>query len=129
MTERIAVYRNLNAAKRDWSRFVWSVADVSGTVGRGKLRGHVDAIVLTDVAANCQQGGLRAIRDGGYRSVSAWLIGREIAEAPTGERRAFTINPKRGELAYVWSDDRDTLVDFATVKAVHLTPNGAFAIV
>ena len=61
--------------------------------------------------------------------MAAWLVGREISTIPTGERRAFTINPKKGELAYVWSDDRDTLVDFATVEAVHLTASGAWAIV
>jgi len=129
MTNRIYAHRNLNAAKRDWFKWVYSYGFVKGAIGRGKLIGHSEAITLTSVDANCQQSGLAKIRDGAHRSVSAWLIGtpttQPIAQGAT--LRRFSINPTKGQLQFTWSDDK-TLVQFP-LKMVQLKSDGCFAVI
>ena len=127
MGGRIFAHRNLNEARRDWSVFIYSYGDVKGNVGRGKVAGYSDDIVMLDVDANCQQAGLRAILTG-PRQVSAWLLGTPTDDrpAPDATLRKFSINPKLGELEFRWSDTREP-VKFP-LPAVHLTRSGCYAI-
>ena len=141
---RIYAHRNLNLAKRDWSRWVYSYGSLKGYVGKGKLIGHSDNIVLSDVVDNCQQSALRAIYNGGHRSVSAWLVGAtdwpprdatkfgDVYSLKAGIYRKFSINPKlgpspqNGKFCFVWADTFEP-VQFP-LKTVHLTPTGTYAI-
>ena len=135
---RIYAHRNLNEAKRDWSKWVYSYGSLKGYVGKGKLIGHSDNIVLADVVDNCQQSALRAIYNGGHRSVSAWLVGTVLHSSsfadpiPSITYRKFSINPKlgpcpqNGKFCFVWADTFEP-VQFP-LKAVHLTPTGTYAI-
>ena len=129
MANRIYAHRNLNAAKRDWSKWVYSYGQVKGNVGRGKVDGYTDDIVITNVTAKCQESALLAIYNGGYRSVSAWLIGTPTDNTPdtSHKLRKFSINPKAGELEFRWSDDK-SLVKFP-LPMVHLTPTGCYAVI
>ena len=134
---RIYAHRNLNEAKRDWSKWVYSYGSLKGYVGKGKLIGHSDNIVLSDVVDNCQQSALRAIYNGGHRSVSAWLVGTvstplNNTSLKAGIYRKFSINPKlgpspqNGKFCFVWSDTFEP-VQFP-LHSVHLNSTGTYAI-
>ena len=128
---RIFAHRNLNEAKRDWSKHVYSFGDLKGNIGRGKVQGYTDNMVITNVTANCQKSALLAIYNGAYRSVSAWLIGNESKDYqmnPTHTLRKLSINPKIGEFSFRWSDNRSEEVQFP-LSAVMLTKDGCFAVV
>ena len=130
---RIFGHRNLNEAKRDWSKHVYSFGDLKGNIGRGKVQGYTDNMVITNVTANCQKSALLAIYNGGYRSVSAWLIGNESKNYqlnPGQKLRKLSINPKIGEFSFRWadSDNRSEEVQFP-LSAVMLTKQGCFAVV
>ena len=127
---KIYAHRNLNEAKRDWSKFVYSFGSLKGNIGRGKVDGYSDDIVLNDVTANCQKSALQAIYNGGYRSVSAWLIGTKSDTKidDNVKLRKFSIDPKRGELSFRWSDNRDEEVQFP-LPTVHLRHDGCYAVI
>ena len=113
MNNRMYAHRNLNALKANPSSYAYSYGHVTGKVGKGKLIGHeFGDMVLTDVVANCQAKTLQKIADGDYRSVAAWLIGTRTTARPkpTQKLRRFSIDPKRGDTEYKWSDTRETVV-------------------
>ena len=145
----INVYRNLNKAKRDPKRFVWSIAETplkaDGTPGRskGKVLGHSDVVRIVSPVAVCVEGTLRTIADKAERSVGAWIRGERMdsGEPPhVGDRLLITINPlpeSRGgrrslEFTFCAAIDGELIigapVDFETVVAVEFTPNGAYAV-
>jgi len=119
-------YRNLNMVKRDPTRFVFSYGPVKGNVGRGKVEGHTDDMVLTNVTANCQKSALKQIQTG-TRQVAAWLIGTPSDNRPDGlTLRRFSINPKLGHLEFRWSDTLEP-VQFP-LPAVWLRADGCYSI-
>ena len=85
---RVVVYKNLN-------RGDWSVAEISGRSGRGRVIAHRQSIVLADVTFHAQPAAQRKVAAGGHRSVHAWCIGTVIAEA-IGPKTEVTYNPHRG---------------------------------
>ena len=129
MTNRIYAHRNLNEAKRDWSKWIYSYGDVKGNVGRGAVSGYSDDIVLTNVTANCQKSALIAIYNGAYRSVCAWLIGTpgDKRPSPGATLRKFSINPKLGHLEFRWTDTA-TPVEFP-LSEVHMRNDGCYAVI
>ena len=123
------VYRNLNKAKalgyappNVW----WSVANVSGNVGKGKLQDHTQSITLRNVTANCQQGGIQRIRREHERAIVAWCIGEVVAtDTNVSGMREISINPYN-ESEFVWRDTRQPIQwPLAIVK---FTNAGAFAV-
>ena len=126
---KIYAHRNLNEAKRDWSKFVYSFGSLKGNIGRGKVDGYSDDIVLNDVTANCQKSALQAIYTGGYRSVSAWLIGTksDTKMDDNVKLRKFSINPKKGHMEFRWSDTLE-VVQFP-LPTVHLRHDGCYAVI
>ena len=126
---KIYAHRNLNEAKRDWSKFVYSFGSLKGNIGRGKVDGYSDDIVLNDVTANCQKSALQAIYNGGYRSVSAWLIctKSDTKMDDNVKLRKFSINPKKGHMEFRWSDTLE-VVQFP-LPTVHLRHDGCYAVI
>ena len=125
--EKIYAHRNLNEAKRDWSIWWYTVGKVKGNVGRGLVDGHTQNITIENVTANCQQAALKAIYDGGYRSVSAWLIGYEVENAGDAEGgRRFSINPKLGDTCFKWSDTGEDVI--FPLDRVDMRPDGTYSI-
>ena len=127
--EKIYAHRNLNEAKRNWSKFIYSYGSMKGNIGRGKVDGYSDDLVLQNVTANCQRSALQAIYNGAYRSVSAWLIGTksETKIDDNVKLRKFSINPKKGHLEFRWSDTLE-VVQFP-LPTVHLRHDGCFAVI
>jgi hypothetical protein len=124
---RIDAYRNLNKARRDRSRFVWSLRL------DGKVAGHHEAIHLVDVSLRVSEGGLRRIGESGTRNVYAYLRGESYdlpATTPFPSElleygwRGLTLNPFK-EGVFVWADDRTPAP--LHLAEVLLTEHGAFA--
>ena len=84
---RVVVYKNLN-------RGDWSVAELKGRVGYGRVIGHVQSIVLADVVFHWLPTAQQKVFRGAARTVHAWAIGEIIAEA-IGPKTEVTYNPKR----------------------------------
>ena len=147
MSSKITVFRNLNKAKKDPRKFVWSVAvpglrkDGQPLRQKGKLREHTSSIVLDNPEAVRVEGTLKTIGAGGDRSVAAWIMGEECTDGflPVGNKRLFTINPTtpdkggRRELVFHYCSVVDGKlsieepVEWANVVAVQFTENGAYA--
>ena len=131
---KIYAHRNLNKTKTlGWGVHIYSYGQVSGNIGRGKVDGYTEdreTLVLNDVAANCNKKALQAIADGAYRSVTAWLIGTKTDTKidDNVKLRKFSIDPKRGELSFRWSDNRDEEVQFP-LPTVHLRHDGCYAVI
>ena len=130
MVERLYAHRNLNEARRDWAKFIFSYGPVKGNIGRGKVAGYSDDLILTDVTANCQQAGLKAIQSG-PRQVAAWLIGTPSDNRPDDVKksyslRRFSIHPKLGHLDFRWCDT-GAPVQFP-LAAVWLRSDGCYSI-
>lgn len=129
---RIVSYRNLNEAKRDPSRYVYSYGAVKGNVGRGKVAGHSDDIYITNVVSNCQAKALEAIYNGAHRSVAAWLIGTlsNVFYRPDVDPvklRRFSLNPKRGDVFFRYCDTSEP-VQFP-LPAVWMRPDGCYEVI
>lgn len=149
----VNVYRNLNKARRDPTRFVWSIAQTplkaDGTPGRGKGKviGHADVVRIENPVAVCITGTLATIADKAERAVGAWIMGERVeSEAPrVGHRQLITLNPLpesrggRRSLVFTYCEvmkihGRDKLVigipvDFSDVAEVEFTPRGAYAVI
>ena len=128
MGQTLEVYRNLNLAKRDPSKFVWSLR-----APRGKVIGHATEITLENVEFVVRENARLRICRGGPREVHAWAKGRVISDA-VAERREFDIaadvwvpisyNPKKASEFY--RTDNGAPVVWA--RHVHFTRHGAFAV-
>ena len=95
---RVCVYRNLNNGK-------WSVAAVSGNIGRGKVIGYVDEIALANVVFKTAPREAQKIAAGANKSVHAWFIGDVVAARPArGER--LTYRPREGDTEFHTLDGR-----------------------
>ena len=109
---RVVVYRNLNLGH-------WSVAEVSGRSGRGRVIGHVKQITLADVTFHLQPAAACKVARGEHRSVHAWAVGTIIAEG-IGPETEIAYNPKKRPqwLFFHTADgrrvDRAAMVKFTT---------------
>jgi len=124
---RRAIYRNLNLAKRDPSRYVYSIATVKGTASKGTVEAYEYG---TMYAVNCTPkvlpGGLLRVRNQGQREVFAWIVG-DIVETPiAGEAVRLTFDPwKHGEFTI---KETGKAADFSQFRAVKFTDTGTFGI-
>ena len=75
---RVIVYRNLKRARAKLPD-AWSVAELKGTRGRGRLIGHVARVVLRDVEFIVQESSRQIVLAKRQRSVHAFAI--EIGRA------------------------------------------------
>ncbi len=137
-----AIYRNLNKAKRDPRRFIWSIATCSATGNSPKLERHSDGsetVYLSNPRAMVKAKSMARIQTKAVREVGAWLVG-DVSAPIAGERRAITLNPlppSRGgrcEVGFYYCRFHNGAleiqepVNFASLRGVALTPNGAYAI-
>ena len=143
-TTRHNVYRNLNKARQDRTRFVWSIE----RHGKGgKVEGHSTDVVLVDVTFHCTD---KAMTD--YHAANAahpkgkaprkvfakmrgTLCPSGIVRGPlasvvcTGERVRVSLNPHDPlrSLGFYRCDD-PTHAKITRADAVIFTVNGAYAI-
>ena len=150
MEQRRVVYRNLKVlGKYGKECFVWSVALVEGSRGRGKVQGYIvgkdwahavdgknilgSEITLVDQQAVCT-GSLDAIERTGQRAVAAYNCGAISNDVPNGTQREFTMNPLpvskggRADKVFYYADEKTTPVNWDGVKAVTFNSKGAFLI-
>jgi len=74
------VYRNLNKAKRDPSRFVWSIRAADGP-HRGKVSGHGETVILRNPEFKVAESTRQRIISAKRRAVCAYIRG--TLETPT----------------------------------------------
>jgi len=125
----IAVYRNLNKAKQDKTKYVWSLADIKSARTRGKVFGYSEpnqVIQLTNASAVVQLGTLKRIQDKQTREVGAWIVGDkvDVASTPTNARR-ITLNPLVGHTDFIYADTKQA-VNFREVKTVTFSITGCY---
>ena len=125
----IAIYRNLNKAKQDKTKYVWSLADIKSARTRGKVFGYSEpnqVIQLTNASAVVQLGTLKRIQDKQTREVGAWIVGDKVnaASTPTNARR-ITINPLVGHTDFIYGDTKQ-VVNFREVETVTFSINGCY---
>ena len=127
LEKEVTVIRNLNAAKRDFTVFKWSVAFCNGN-SRGKTIANVDTLNLRNIRVGFSAYKYRTTQEGTNpkRAVYIWLIGEIVNEPIKGTLQRFSCNPKRGESDFRFGDG--SLVDFTKVKGVRLNSSGAYAI-
>lgn len=65
---RVVVYKNLICGD-------WSVAEVKGSKGKGRVIAHCREIVLADVTFHVSEASRQTVIRKGERSVHAWVIG------------------------------------------------------
>lgn len=119
---RAVVYRNLQPHKA-----TWSVADVQGARGRGRVQDVVDAIVLRNVTLVVYESASRSVRrkletqGKRDRNVHAWAVGEVVegAAPPCGEPVSYS--PYRG-VTFTLADgtpitQADTIIFAADGKA------------
>lgn len=79
---KVSIYRNLNAAKRDPERFIWSRA-IPGTNKKGQLKigspgpkpEHVERAFLLAPTDIVKAGKIEKIRREARRDVALWIVG------------------------------------------------------
>ena len=125
----IAIYRNLNKAKQDKTKYVWSLADIKSARTRGKVFGYSDpdqVIQLTNAYAVIQPGTLKRIQDKQTREVGAWIVGdrSDAASTPTNARR-ITLNPLVGDTDFIYADTKQ-VVNFREVETVTFSRTGCY---
>ena len=125
----IAVYRNLNKAKQDKTKYVWSLADIKSARTRGKVFGYSvpdQVIQLTNAYAVIQPGTLKRIQDKQTREVGAWIVGDRsaVTSTPTNARR-ITINPLVGHTDFIYADTKQ-VVNFREVETVTFSRTGCY---
>jgi len=86
---QVIVYRNLN-------RGGWSVAQVRGRVGVGRVIDHRASITLANVRFHVQPAAQAKVAAGAARTVHAWAIGELATPADPALRSCeITYNPRR----------------------------------
>ena len=138
-----AVYRNLNKARRDPSTYVFSIAEVKGRTGKGKVQGHSDDVdnlrinkrdfYMANVEIALVPSTLRKIAtQNEARSVCAWLVGDFIGTETklTGKyERRFSINPKQGHTSFYFCDDMKPVGNaLSRAVGVRFSTSGTYAI-
>ena len=130
---KLAVYRNLNKAKTDKTKYVFSIAKVNSPRTRGKVIEYTDIskyddvmLQLSNVYDVCQLGTLERIQKNSTREVGAWLVGNPSItnELPTNARR-ITMNPLIGDRCFKYADNRKD-VDFQEIDTVTFNKQGCF---
>jgi hypothetical protein len=84
----VAVYKNLH-------RNQWSIAQLKGRRGYGKVIDHCNAVVLRDCRMVVREGARQAVLRDHCRTVHAFITGTIVSEIPSGEQTAITYNPYR----------------------------------
>lgn len=123
---KVEVYRNLNLARKDPTRFVWSVR-----APHGKVLDHRYEIILENVEFVVRESRRQAVIRSQCREVHAWVSGT-VAAAPEfiGGRDAaewlpITYSPYRAGV-FTLMEDRCTPV--LRADYVRFTRDGAFAV-
>ena len=134
------IYRNLNQQKGQG--FVWSQAlpPTSTSKQKGKIvkdsngkpiyigmNQATQSIILKNPNPRFTPSAMRKIHSSGVRAVACWVNGTPTPQAE-GTRRAFSINPKMGEMGYVYSDTRQP-VKWSEVSAVEFNETGSYLII
>jgi hypothetical protein len=122
------IYRNLNKARRDPTRNVWSLR--TKVNGRPKVVGHSTDAMLTDVVFKVAESTRQRVIDNQRKSVCAIVRGTFVDRLPlhlrdylaTGDRISF--NPYTSDRFYVC----ETGQPITRADAVIFTVNGAYAI-
>ena len=131
--EKLAVYRNLNKAKTDKTKYVFSIAKVNSPRTRGKVIEYTDIskydntmLQISNVYDVCQLGTLERIQKNSTREVGAWLVGNPSItnELPTNARR-ITMNPLIGDRCFKYADNRED-VNFQEIGTVTFSKQGCF---
>lgn len=127
------VYRNLNKAKRDPSRFVWSVRAADGP-HRGKVSGHGETVILRNPEFKVAESTRQRIISAKRRAVCAFIRGTvggtmisTMLDFNCGESNPailISFNPYAGPTFYR-SDNRKPVT---AADAVIFLPSGCFAI-
>ena len=145
-----AMYRNLNKAKKEPKRFVWSQSSIAlkrdGTPKQSKPTkpNHVDNGLLLRPVGICKEGILQTVEDKAVRDVGAWVLG--VIATPEEERAILdsdnpwsliTLNPlpaSRGgrcekEFHYCRVENGKLIIEepvnWNNVIAADFTPQGA----
>ena len=125
----IFAHRNLNKTKTlGWDVWVYSHGTIKGKTQRGKVfEDYPDTLTLENVQSVRNLSGLKKIYEGDYRSVCIWLVGTPTPKPiHTENARRFSINPKKGELEFNWSDTKEP-VQFP-LKRVEMRRDGTYGI-
>jgi len=132
MSATYDVYRNLNKARREPTKHVWSLRTKVG--GRPKVVGHSADAMLIDVTFKVSESTRQRVIANQRKSVCAFVRGtfcpRGIVRGPlaaavcTGERVRVSFNPYASGSFYVC----ETGQPITRADAVIFTVNGAYAI-
>jgi len=132
MSDTYDIYRNLNKARREPKRNVWSLR--TKVDGRPKVVGHSENVVLLNVVFKVSESTRQRILTNQRKSVCAFVRGtfcpRGIVRGPlaavvcTGERVRVSFNPYASGSFYVC----ETGQPITRADAVVFTVNGAYAI-
>jgi hypothetical protein len=118
---RYDVYRNLNKARKDRARHVWSMRRTGG-----RVQGHSESCYLTGVEFKVSPSTLARLREAGARKVCAFMRGDFApvpAEFPAHAVRV-SFNPFHADHFY----RTDTGAAVVAADAVWFTRDGAYAI-
>ena len=126
------IYRNLNKARRDPTRNVWSLR--TKVDGRPKVVGHSTDAMLTDVVFKVSESTRQRVIDNQRKSVCAFVRGTLVAfrrtTGPNGPTFSLigavrvSFNPYTSDRFYVC----ETGQPITRADAVIFTVNGAYAI-
>jgi hypothetical protein len=128
------IYRNLNKAKKDPTRHVWSIRT------GGLVQGHSTDAVLIDAVCKVNEEGRKRIvqsrdcsrpkaecgcsRSHGRRAVCAFIRGTLATRAPSGSRVRISFNPYKSPTFYRC----DTGAPVTSADAVIFTRTGCYAV-
>ena len=134
---RVAIYRNLNAAKARPDVHIFSVAALKSARSLGKVFKDANGktlqtqtAILKDVEAICNAKTLRRMATAGEnnaRSVAAWITG-DMVPSLGGRRVAISLNPKNGETEFRYRAPGRAVVNWAHIAGVEFSAVGMFGI-
>jgi hypothetical protein len=102
----VLVYKNLRNG-------MWSVAQVVGNDGRGKLIEHRAALTLINARFVVKESRRKVIASGGHREVHAWIIGTIADDVTLNNAVGITYRPR--ERAQFFRRDNGATVTSAAV--------------
>ena len=119
---RYDIYRNLNKARKDRARHVWSMRETGGLV-----QGHSETCYLTGVEFKVSLATLARLRAAGARKVCAFMRG-DLATVPADIAAhapvRVSFNPFNADAFYRC----DTGAAVVAADAVWFTRDGAYAV-